>query len=129
MCFCVVVFIFVWNLLIIVQNGVSGDYLGSILFVYVVVVKGGFDYIECLVQIIKDGVFICWDGVNLVNIINVVFNLDLFEIKFIIYQEMGLGVFFFDFILEEIRILRGILFLCQFCVIFMIFKLFFGLRI
>uniref|UniRef100_A0A7I4D1P1 glycerophosphodiester phosphodiesterase n=1 Tax=Physcomitrium patens TaxID=3218 RepID=A0A7I4D1P1_PHYPA len=98
------------NPLIIAQNGASGDYPGSTLSAYVAAVKGGSDYIECSVQITKDGVPICRDGANLVNTTNVALNPDLFETKFTTYQEMGSGVFSFDLTLEEIRTLRAIIY-------------------
>lgn len=129
MCLCAAAPTPVRNPLIIAQNGASGDYPGSTLSAYVAAVKGGSDYIECSVQITKDGVPICRDGANLVNTTNVALNPDLFETKFTTYQEMGSGVFSFDLTLEEIRTLRGILFSCQFCVTLMIPKLPFGLRI
>lgn len=73
MLFCVVSMLKLMNLIIIVEDGVSGDFFGSIMVVYLKVIDDGVDYIECKVQIISDGVFICCDGENFLNNINIGF--------------------------------------------------------
>lgn len=53
------------NPLIISHNGASGDYVGSTDIAYQAAIRDGADYIDCSVQITKDGVPFCRESPDL----------------------------------------------------------------
>ncbi|KAG6546300.1 hypothetical protein Mapa_012341 [Marchantia paleacea] len=90
---------------IITHNGNSGDYPGCSLPAYTSAIAMGVDYIDCPVQITKDGVLICRESPDLILSTNVASVPSLFQQYLKSYPELddGGGVFTFDLTWDEIN--------------------------
>lgn len=95
------------NPIILSHNGASGDFPGNTLPAYVAAINDGADYIDCTVQITKDGVPVCREDVNLIKSTNIDSVSVLYEQYYASYPEFGSGVFTFDLPLKDIRTLKA----------------------
>ncbi|KDO62176.1 hypothetical protein CISIN_1g003550mg [Citrus sinensis] len=93
------------NLLVISKNGASGDYPSCTNLAYQKAISDGVDFIDCPVQMSKDGVPFCLSFINLINSTNAAqskFN----SITTTIPEIMaGSGIFSFSLIWDEIQTL------------------------
>ncbi|BBN19110.1 protein MpGDPDL [Marchantia polymorpha subsp. ruderalis] len=90
---------------VITHNGNSGDYPGCSLPAYTSAIAMGVDYIDCPVQITKDGVLICRESPDLILSTNVASVPNLFQQHLNNYPELdeGSGVYSFDLTWDEIN--------------------------
>ncbi|KAL2607544.1 hypothetical protein R1flu_026117 [Riccia fluitans] len=90
---------------IISHNGNSGDWPGSTIPAYNSAIDAGVGYIDCSVQITKDGVLICRESPDLVPNTNVASVPTLFQFYAKTYPALqsAQGVFTFDLTWSEIQ--------------------------
>ncbi|WOK98134.1 glycerophosphodiester phosphodiesterase GDPDL3-like [Canna indica] len=89
--------------IIISHNGASGVYPDCTDLSYQQAVKDGSDYIDCPVQVTKDGTLICMSSVNLMDITTVATSLLSSRTSVIPEIVNGPGIFTFNFTWEEIQ--------------------------
>lgn len=93
------------NLLVISKNGASGDYPSCTNLAYQKAISDGVDFIDCPVQMSKDGVPFCLSFINLINSTNAAqskFNNITTTIPSIM---AGSGIFSFSLNWDEIQTL------------------------
>ena len=95
--------------LIISRSGASGDYPGCTSIAYENAVKGGANYIDCPIQITKDGVAICRESPDLLTNTDVSLHPDFFpgRVSSIPVLQPPKGIYTFNLTLEEIKTLKG----------------------
>jgi len=96
------------NPIIISHNGASGDYPGSTDMAYKAAIRDGADYIDCSVQITKDGVPFCRESPNLLNGTTITSNSEFYPSRSTTVQGIGstgAGIFTFDLTWKEIQTL------------------------
>lgn len=88
--------------LIITHNGASGVYPDSTDLSYEQAIKDGANYIDCPVQVTKDGVLICMSSVNLMEVSTVA--MSPFSSRTSVIPEIyeGAAIFTFNLTWEEI---------------------------
>ena len=108
--------VFSRNPLIISHNGASGDYPGCTDVAYQAAIRDGADYIDCSVQITKDGVPICRESPDLTTGTNILSNSVYYPSY--LKQVQGInkmvldqantdpGIFTFDLTWKEIQSLK-----------------------
>ena len=92
------------NPLIISHNGVSGDYPGCTDMAYKAAIRDRADYIDCSVQITKDGVPFCRESPNLLNGTSIVSNSLFYPSRISMIpcvEESDSGIFTFDLTWRE----------------------------
>jgi len=96
------------NPIIISHNGASGDYPGSTDMAYKAAIRDGADYIDCSVQITKDGVPFCRESPNLLNGTTITSNSAFYPSRSTTVPGIGStgeGIFTFDLTWKEIQTL------------------------
>ncbi|KAH9306087.1 hypothetical protein KI387_010491, partial [Taxus chinensis] len=95
------------NPLIISYNGASGDYPGCTNIAYQAAIRDGADYIDCSVQITKDGIPFCRESPDLLVGTTITSNSVFFpsRITKILAIQDSQGIFTFDLTWEEIQTL------------------------
>lgn len=109
--------------LIISHNGASGDYPGSTDIAYEAAISDGVDYIDCSVQITKDGVPICRESPDLTIGTNIVSNSVFYPTRLKTVSDINKmavtatpstngapGIFTFDLTWKEIQSLKPSIF-------------------
>ncbi|KAH9320905.1 hypothetical protein KI387_015544, partial [Taxus chinensis] len=94
--------------LIISYNGASGDFPGCTDLAYQGAIKDGADYIDCSVQMTKDGVAICRESPDLMGSTNVASVSSIFPSRLMQVADIQKekGIFTFDFMWKEIQGLK-----------------------
>eukprot|EP01018_Ginkgo_biloba_P036482 Gb_18319 [translate_table: standard] len=94
--------------LIISRNGASGDYPGCTDLAYQVAVQDGVDYIDCSVQMTKDGTAICRESPDLIEGTNVLTDSSFYPARLARVSEIKKdeGIFTFDLTWKEIQGLK-----------------------
>ena len=95
--------------LVISHNGASGDFPGSTKLAYSHAIADGADYIDCTIQITRDGVPVCRDDPDLLKSTNVLSDQILYQDYLTTYSELqaAQGVFIFDISWANISTLKG----------------------
>ena len=96
--------VFSRNPLIISHNGVSGDYPGCTDMAYKAAIRDRADYIDCSIQITKDGVPFCRESPNLLNGTSIVSNSLFYPSRISMIpcvEESDSGIFTFDLTWRE----------------------------
>uniref|UniRef100_A0A0D6QW44 glycerophosphodiester phosphodiesterase n=1 Tax=Araucaria cunninghamii TaxID=56994 RepID=A0A0D6QW44_ARACU len=93
------------NPLIIAHNGASGDYPGSTDVAYQAAIRDGANYIECSVQITKDGIPFCMESPDLTVVTNIISNSAYYPslMRSIPAIQVTDGIFTFDLTWKEIE--------------------------
>lgn len=98
--------------LVISHNGASGDFPGCTLLAYEGAIKDGADYIDCPVQITKDGVPICLEFADLLKTTDISLNTKFFpSMQSSISQfQSAKGIFTVNMTMDEIKTLKAMMY-------------------
>ncbi|KAJ7556023.1 hypothetical protein O6H91_05G065600 [Diphasiastrum complanatum] len=91
---------------VISHNGASGDFPGCTLLSYVGAINDGADYIDCPVQMTKDGIAICLESPDLFVSTNVASTSFLYRQSVIPGIQSSEGIFTFSLTWSEISTLK-----------------------
>uniref|UniRef100_A0A0C9SB61 glycerophosphodiester phosphodiesterase n=1 Tax=Wollemia nobilis TaxID=56998 RepID=A0A0C9SB61_9CONI len=94
--------------LIISHHGASGDFAGSTDIAYQAAIHDGVDYIDCTVQLTKDGVPICRESPDLIASTNVLEVSSIYPSRLVEISDLQTdkGIFTFDLTWKEIQSLK-----------------------
>lgn len=87
---------------VISHNGASGTYADCTDLAYQQAVKDGADFIDCAVQMTRDGTLICMSSINLIDVTTVTTSPFSSRSSVIPEIQHGLGIFTFNLTWEEI---------------------------